>query len=59
MCKPLSYYLYANLEGSSNSADYLKTIAVIAFENKGTDTNNYLAEGLTEEMISLLSKNQS
>ena len=41
----LSYYLYANLEGSSNSADYLKTIAVLPFENKGTDTNNYLAEG--------------
>ena len=41
----------------SRNMDNSKTIAVLPFKNIGRAGDNYLAEGLTEEMIGLLSEN--
>ncbi|MEP6466934.1 MAG: adenylate/guanylate cyclase domain-containing protein [Parafilimonas sp.] len=47
-----------NFSNNKNDTELYKTIAILPFENISHDeSNNYLAGGLTEEMISLLSAN--
>ena len=53
----LPVWFITKTRGNENS-ELLKTIAVVPFENIDKDEqNNILADGLTEEMISLLSSN--
>jgi class 3 adenylate cyclase/TolB-like protein/Tfp pilus assembly protein PilF len=49
---------WIKFSNNENGTNFNKTIAILPFENIGhVESNNYLAGGLTEEMISLLSAN--
>ena len=47
--------LYSNYFKEGKELDTIKTIAVVPFKNIGTGGDTFLAEGMAEEMISLLS----